>query len=255
MPDFRVADIKRPLAETISAHLDGSQILQRQDNEKEASALPSPQEKERELPNPQEEQKSIFEAMQEARQKAEEQRKKLKLPSSIRYGDAPLEAYARLARAKTQQEVSSAAGYTRRRLMQLKAALRQDSDNKTQIKSAITQLTKALFRASKKKKDLQREKLVEKQRERAIDEERKREAIRLRIELQRKKTNRYIREKAYSHEAEIERRMQEQRAMTETELKIQAQQLPVANASVSAEGYPAVSEPSAEVSLEFSADA
>lgn len=238
------------LAGTPGTYLEHSQISQPPEKLPEKETSPLEQEQERELPRPEEEQKTIFEAMQEARQKAEEQRKRLKLPSNTRYGDAPLEAYARLARAKSQQEVSSAAGYTRRRLAQLKSALRQDTENATKIKSAISQLTKALSRASKKKKDLKREELVEEQREHAAEEERRREEIRLRIELQRKKTSRFIREKAYLHEAEIENRMQEQRAMTE--LKIQAQQIP-STSTAGPDAYPQTSDCIA--APEFSAEA
>ena len=49
-----------------------------------------------------EEAKTLVEMIQEAQEKAEAQREALKLPkNSTRYGDAPLEAYARLARARS----------------------------------------------------------------------------------------------------------------------------------------------------------
>lgn len=54
---------------------------------------------------------SLTEMIQDAREKADAQREKFKLAKvTPRYGDAPLEAYARLSRAKTQSQVSSAAG-------------------------------------------------------------------------------------------------------------------------------------------------
>ena len=75
-----------------------------------------------------EEAKTLVEMIQEAQEKAEAQREALKLPkNSTRYGDAPLEAYARLARARSTAQVNSATGYARRRLAQFKTALHTDS--------------------------------------------------------------------------------------------------------------------------------
>ena len=42
------------------------------------------------------------------------------------YGDAALEAYSRLGRAKNRSQVNAASGYARRRMAQLRAALRTD---------------------------------------------------------------------------------------------------------------------------------
>ena len=78
-----------------------------------------------------------------------------------RYGDAPLEAYARLARAKDKAAVNAASGYARRRLAQFRTALHTDSDNAARIKAAINQLQKAINRGEKKKRELDREKLAE----------------------------------------------------------------------------------------------
>ena len=83
------------------------------------------------------EQKTLQEMLQEAREKAQQRRDALKLKTPKRYGDAPMEAYARLSRARTVADVSSAAGYARRRIIQLKAAKRQDSENAGQIQAAI----------------------------------------------------------------------------------------------------------------------
>ena len=54
---------------------------------------------------------SLTEMIQDAKEKADAQREKFKLAkTSPRYGDAPLEAYARLNRARTVSQVSAAAG-------------------------------------------------------------------------------------------------------------------------------------------------
>ena len=55
---------------------------------------------------------SITEMIRDAKEKADLHREKLeRAKPTPRYGDAPMEAYARLARARTVGEVSSAAGY------------------------------------------------------------------------------------------------------------------------------------------------
>ena len=60
---------------------------------------------------------SITEMIRDAKEKADLHREKLeRAKPTPRYGDAPMEAYARLSRARTVGEVSSAAGYARRRI-------------------------------------------------------------------------------------------------------------------------------------------
>ncbi|MDE7262836.1 MAG: hypothetical protein K2N78_12365 [Oscillospiraceae bacterium] len=82
----------------------------------------------------------IVEMIRDAQKKAEAQRDALKVTKNTRYGDAPLEAYARLSRAKTKAQVNSASGYARQKIAQLKAAMRSDSDNAIRIKGSIRQL-------------------------------------------------------------------------------------------------------------------
>lgn len=171
------------------------------------------------------EQKTLQEMLQEAREKAQQRRDALKLKTPKRYGDAPMEAYARLSRARTVADVSSAAGYARRRIIQLKAAKRQDSENAGQIQAAINQLQKAVGRAGKKRRDLEREKLSEARRLKLEQENKTRQAQRLKQELARKKTMRMIRERGYLREAEIDNRLQAQLAETRMELRAQAQAL------------------------------
>lgn len=51
---------------------------------------------------------SLTEMIQDAKEKADEQREKFKLTKATpRYGDAPLEAYARISRARTQGQVAA----------------------------------------------------------------------------------------------------------------------------------------------------
>ena len=177
----------------------------------------------------QEEGKTLVEMIRDAQEKAEAQREAMKLPkSSTRYGDAPLEAYARLARAKNRTEVNAASGYARRRLAQFKTALRTDSDNAAKIKAAINQLQKAVNRGERKKRELDREHLTEVRRKRAAKEELKDKERRLRQELVRRRTQRMVRESGYMREAEISDRLATQLTATQMELRQQAQDLAAA---------------------------
>lgn len=157
---------------------------------------------------------TLHEMLLEARTKAEDQRKRFKIKSSTRYGDAPMEAYARLARARSQGEVSAAAGYARRRIAQFKAQLRQEGGDTGCIKAAIAQLQKVALRAGRKKSDLNREQIAKRRRERAAAENREREALRLRQELLRRQAMRTIREGGYLNEAAISDRMATQAEAT-----------------------------------------
>ena len=155
-----------------------------------------------------EEVKTLVEMIQEAQEKAAAQREALKLPkNAARYGDAPLEAYARLARAKSAAQVTSATGYARRRLAQFKTALHTDSENSARIKAAINQLQKAVNRGEKKKKELHQDRLTEIRRANAAKEEQKEKEQRLRQEIRRRKSQRMIRESGYLREADISARL------------------------------------------------
>ena len=166
--------------------------------------------------------------LREAREKAEERRDSLKLKSQTRYGDAPMEAYARLSRARTQAEVNAAAGYARRRLVQFQSALRWDSGNAGPIKAAINQLQKAVSRAGKKKRDLEHERCIKLRQAKMEQENQRQKALRLRQELRRRQSMRAVRECGYFREAEIDNRLQSQLAETRMELRAQAQALSAA---------------------------
>ena len=209
------------------------------------------------LSRQEEEGRDLLEMIRDAQEKAEAQREAMKLPkSSTRYGDAPLEAYARLARARSRMEVNAASGYARRRLAQFKTALRTDSDNAAKIKAAINQLQKAVNRGERKKRELDREHLTEVRRKRAAKEKERR----LRQELVRRRTQRMIRESGYMREAEISDRLATQLTATQMELRQQAQDLSAA-ASASLEAavqhYTAAAEsvPAAPVEAGFSGQA
>ena len=199
------------------------------------------------LSQKEEEGKDLVEMIRDAQEKAEAQREAMKLPkNSTRYGDAPLEAYARLARARSRMEVNAASGYARRRLAQFKTALRTDSDNAAKIKAAINQLQKAVNRGERKKRELDREHLTEVRRKRAAKEDLKEKERRLRQELLRRKSQRIIRESGYMREAEISDRLASQLTATQMELRQQAQDLAAAtSASLEAavQQYAAAAEP------------
>lgn len=177
--------------------------------------------------------RSLSELIQEAQKQAEAQREALKAPkNTTRYADAPLEAYARLARAKSQAQVNSASGYARRRLAQFKTALRTDSENSAKIKAAISQLQKAVQRGEKKKRELDRERLTELRRKNAAKEDLRGQEQRLRQELLRRKSQRMVRESGYLREADVSGRLAAQLTATQMELRQQAQELAAAAAPV-----------------------
>lgn len=168
----------------------------------------------------------FWEMMKEAKEKGEARRQQLQLPkNSARYGDAPLEAYARLARAKNKAQVSSASGYARRQIAQLQAAKRTDPENAQRIQAAINQLRKAVNRAGKKSRELEREKLTDTRRKRLEEENRRREAQRLKLAQNRSRTMRILREAGYLQEAAVDNRQQNQLAAARMELREQAQKL------------------------------
>lgn len=168
---------------------------------------------------------SVAEMMLEAKERAEARREQLRLPQNTRYGDASMEAYARLARARNAAQVSAAAGYARRRIIQLKAAMRQDSGHARQIQGVINQLQKAVRRCGKKKIELERERLTQKQWEKLERDRERRKAQRLRQQLTRRRTMRALRESGYLREAEVDNRLQAQLTATEMELRQQTQEL------------------------------
>lgn len=174
---------------------------------------------------PQEDTPTLMERMIEAQKKAKEQRDKFRIPKNTRYGDRAIEAYARLSRARRQSDVSAAASYARRQIAQLKIAKRQDDENAPRIQAAINQLQKAVVRAGKKKRDLNREELTEARRRRAAEKDQTAEAYRLRQELRRRQKLRMIREHGYIREAEIDERHQQQMAATRAEFRSQLENL------------------------------
>lgn len=201
----------------------------------------------------------IYEMMRDAKEKAEATREKFQsLKSKPRYGDAPIEAYARLARAKRPAEVNAAAGYARRQISRLKAAKRQDPDNAKRIQAAINQLQKAVNRAGKKCRELEKEKVAEARQKRLAEEHRSREARRQKQELRRKQTARMLRESGYIREAEIDNRMQSHIAATQMELREQAQKLAESfqpSPEAAAAGYAGTAAPVPETGTELNLEA
>ncbi|MBD5093399.1 MAG: hypothetical protein HDT26_03750 [Subdoligranulum sp.] len=154
--------------------------------------------------------KSLMDMMEEARKKAQETREKLKLPkNSARYGYAAIEAFARLSRARSQAQVSSAAGYARRQLGQMQSALRQDPDNAGRIRAAIRQLQSAVTRASRKKRELEQDRVDNIRRARAEKQHNKGKARRIENELRRKQAVRKICDNGYVNNAVIDMVQQE----------------------------------------------
>lgn len=174
---------------------------------------------------------TIQEMIKESREKAERHREQLeRIKPKPRYGDAPLEAYARLARAKNKGQVGLAAGYARGKIAQLRAALRTDAENSEEIKAALRQLEKAVSRAGKKRQDLQKEEVKERRQKRLMEEKERERAQRLREEVRRQKLLRAIRERGYMHEAVIDGQQQKMLSATRNELRQQAQALQAAMA-------------------------
>ena len=175
-----------------------------------------------------EDSKTLAEMIKEAQERTDAHREALKRmhKGNAHYVDAPLEAYARLARAKTASQVDAASGFARRRIAQLRGSLHLDSENATKIKSAINQLQKAVNRGAKKKRDLNREQMIKLRKARSKEAERRRD-----LELVRRRTQRMIRESGYLREADIAGRLAAQLTETQMELRSQAQSLAAANAT------------------------
>lgn len=175
---------------------------------------------------------SLFEQMEEAREKAEKTRERYQLPkNNRRYGDAPIEAYSRLARARNASQVSSAAGFARRKIFQLKSAKKRDPDHARLIQGAINQLQKAVNRAGKKRNDLAREALSEKRQKKLLEEKQRQKAKRLHQQLQSRRTMRFLRESGYIREAEVDNRLHRQLDAEEAKSREQFQSVTDAAAS------------------------
>lgn len=176
-----------------------------------------------------ENQPNLSEMMKEAKQRSEERERMLKLTKNpARYGDAPMMAYSRLARARTVGEVDAASGYARRQIARLRAAKGSDSENADRIQAAINQLQKAVNRAGRKKRELTQEKTAAARQAKLEKEKRTREAKRQRHELRRRQAQRMIRESGYLREAEVDNRVQGQLAASRLELRNQMQELSAA---------------------------
>ena len=172
---------------------------------------------------PEKERFTLAEMIRDAQEKAEKQKKQFELPkNTMRYGEAPMQAYARLAKARNAAQVSAAAGYARRCIAQFQAEMRRDGENADRIKAAVNQLQKAVSRAGKKKRDLEREKLADMQRVRYERDSELRKAQSAAQENRRRRMMRTIREHGYLRETEIDNRFQEQAAALRTELNTQA---------------------------------
>ena len=144
---------------------------------------------------------------------------------SRRYGDAPVMAYAKLARARSVGEVDAASGYARRQMAQLRAAKRSDPKNADRIQAAINQLQKAVNRAGRKKRELSQEKLSEVRRAKLEKEKRAREAKRLRQQLKERQARRMIRVSGYLREAVVDDKVQSQLSAAKLAIRDQMQEL------------------------------
>ena len=212
------------------------------------------------LSEQEEENETLIEKMREAQEKIDAHRKSLQKfyrnTRNTNYGDAPIEACSRLARAKTATQVNSASSYARRRIAQLRQALRQDSDNAAAIRGAIRQLEKAIRRGEKKKRELAQEKATEIRAVKKKQEDNATAARRLCQELKRRKAQRMIRESGYVREAEIDKRLNSQLVQTQMELREQMQSLSsamTASMEAAAQQYAAAAEapaPAPEISVE-----
>lgn len=162
--------------------------------------------------------KTLVEMMKEAREEAEALRKKFTLPKNgSRYSMAAVQAYAKLSRARSQADVSAAASYARRQLIQCKNALRQDPDNSQRIQAAVRQLQSAVARASRKKRDLETERLDEVRRTNALRRKEKKKAAQLKNQLNRKRISRALRENGYLNGAVMDGMQQAQIAKARAE--------------------------------------
>lgn len=179
--------------------------------------------------------KTLAEMMKEAKEQAEKIRKQFELPkNNSRYSLAAVEAYARLSRARSQTDVSAAASYARRQLAQCKTALRQGGGDTQRIQAAVRQLESAITRASRKKRELEDERLMEKRRAKAERQRDRQKAARLKYQLRRTKTLRALRESSYVSGAVMDGMQQAQMARQRAEQQLAAERAGIRPASADA---------------------
>lgn len=179
--------------------------------------------------------KTLAEMMKEAKEQAEKIRKQFELPkNNSRYSLAAVEAYARLSRARSQTDVSAAASYARRQLAQCKTALRQGGGDTQRIQAAVRQLESAITRASRKKRELEDERLMEKRRAKAERQRDRQKAARLKYQLRRTKTLRALRESSYVSGAVMDGMQQAQIARQRAEQQLAAERAGIRPASADA---------------------
>ncbi len=179
--------------------------------------------------------RTLAEMMKEAKEQAEKIRKQFELPkNNSRYSLAAVEAYARLSRARSQTDVSAAASYARRQLAQCKTALRQGGGDTQRIQAAVRQLESAITRASRKKRELEDERLMERRRAKAERQRDRQKAARLKYQLRRTKTLRALRESSYVSGAVMDGMQQAQMARQRAEQQLAAERAGIRPASADA---------------------
>lgn len=209
-----------------SAAITAAQLARAAALEAPAPAAPEVQQEQRPGSAGEEEIQSLLEQLQEAGKKAKEMREKLKLPKNARqYGEAAIEAYMRLRRARTDSQVSAAAGYARRKAAQLQSSLHSDSENAPRIRAAIRSLQSAAAQASRKKRELAEEQRAEVRAKRAEEEKRQGKAARIRAEQNRRKAARFVRESGNVRGAVLDHMQQEYLAAQRADAAARAEEV------------------------------
>lgn len=140
-------------------------------------------------------QKSLAEMMEEARQKAEELRKKFQITVDKSAYNAPSETYTKLAKARTVVNVKGVIADAERRIYNLKLALSLGpEEDRSKVRAALAQMERAVGRAQGKIKDLEGEEDLRLQQKKAEKQQQERHAEQLKMERERRQKLRHVRE-------------------------------------------------------------
>ena len=138
--------------------------------------------------------------------KAAKEKKKLAM---VRLGthwkSAAIRSYARLARARSQQECKTVAYSAGQQIGQLKRALSLGCDDKLEVQAMVGQMQKAVIRAKLKVRQLDEEQDMQRRSRKAEEQQRRAKALYLEQQRQKKAVARQVRETGYIRESVVDR--------------------------------------------------
>lgn len=139
--------------------------------------------------------KTLFDWMQEAKEKAEKLKSKFKVSSSIY--STPMQIYSKLSRASSVQQVKNVSYTAGHKIYQLKVALSQaDSKDRDKIRAVLGQLQRAVVKARGKVRNLEEENRMKMRMRKAEKQDQMKKAQQISYLLKKKQAARRSREHA-----------------------------------------------------------